>query len=72
MVCARLTGPRLARLGLAEFDRSTSLDAAKRFPLLFGAEADGARGILAAIAKSMITVAALTFSLTLSTIWQVS
>ncbi len=58
--------------GLIEFDKSTSFDGAKRFPLLFGTGADGARGMLSAIAGSMLTVAALTFSLTLSTITQVS
>jgi uncharacterized membrane protein len=40
--------------------------------LLVGAGADGARGMLATIAASMMTVAALTFSLTLSTLAQVS
>lgn len=42
------------------------------YPLLFGAGADGARGMLTAIAGSMVTVAALIFSLTLSTLAQVS
>lgn len=42
------------------------------YPLLFGAGADGARGVLTAIAGSMMTVAALIFSLTLSTLAQVS
>ncbi|SDY81521.1 Uncharacterized membrane protein [Hymenobacter psychrophilus] len=42
------------------------------YPLLFGAGADGARGMLTAIAGSMITVAGLIFSLTLSTLAQVS
>ncbi|TDN38739.1 DUF2254 domain-containing protein [Hymenobacter sp. UV11] len=41
-------------------------------PLLFGAGADGARGMLTAIAGLMITVAGLIFSLTLSTLAQVS
>ena len=42
------------------------------YPLLFGAGTDGARGMLTAIAGSMVTVAALIFSLTLSTLAQVS
>ena len=42
------------------------------YPLLFGSGADGARGVLTAIAGSMMTVAALSFSLTLSTLAQVS
>ncbi|WP_138993736.1 DUF2254 domain-containing protein [Larkinella sp. C7] len=58
--------------GLITFDAETSFDGAKRFPLLFGAGAEGSRSMLTAIAGSMLTVAALVFSLTLSTITQVS
>ncbi|QJW91533.1 DUF2254 domain-containing protein [Spirosoma taeanense] len=58
--------------GLIEFDLRTSFNGAKRFPLLFGAGAEGSRSMLTAIASSMLTVAALAFSLTLSTITQVS
>ncbi|MGA0560058.1 DUF2254 domain-containing protein [Larkinella sp. VNQ87] len=58
--------------GLVEFDDTTNWQGAKRFPLLFGNGADGARGMLSAIASSMLTVAALAFSLTLATITQVS
>ncbi|OGX83939.1 hypothetical protein BEN47_17065 [Hymenobacter lapidarius] len=58
--------------GLVTFDAHTSFAGAKRFPLLFGAGAEGSRGMLTAIAGSMLTVAALVFSLTLSTISQVS
>ena len=36
----------------------------ERFPRLFGAGAEGARGMLSTIAGSMITVAGVTFSLT--------
>ena len=43
-----------------------------RYPLLFGAGAAGARGMLSAIAGSMITVAGLIFSLTLATLAQVA
>ena len=57
---------------LIEFDSNTSFNGAKQFPLLFGAGAEGSRGMLTAIAGSMLTVAALVFSLTLSTITQVS
>lgn len=57
---------------IVEFDANTSWEGKKRFPLLFGVGADGSRGMLTAIAGSMLTVAALTFSLTLSTISQVS
>ncbi len=58
--------------GLIEFDSHTSFDGAKRFPLLFGVGAQGSRSMLTAVAGSMLTVAALVFSLTLSTISQVS
>lgn len=58
--------------GLIEFDARTSYDGAKRYPFLFGAGAEGSRGMLTAIAGSMLTVATLVFTLTLSTISQVS
>lgn len=58
--------------GLVEFDVNTSWNGTKRFPLLFGVGADGSRGMLTAIAGSMLTVATLAFSLTLSAIAQVS
>lgn len=58
--------------GLVEFDVHTSWEGQKKFPLLFGTGADGARGMLSAISSSMLTVAALAFSLTLATITQVS
>lgn len=57
---------------LIEFDNNTAFDGAKQFPLLFGVGAEGSRGMLTAIAGSMLTVAALAFSLTLATITQVS
>ena len=59
-------------VGLVDFDGSTSWNGTKQFPLLFGVGAEGSRGMLTAIAGSMLTVAALVFSLTLSTITQVS
>ena len=58
--------------GLVGFDATTSWQGIKRFPLLFGVGAEGSRGMLTAIAGSMLTVAALAFSLTLATITQVS
>lgn len=42
------------------------------YPRIFGLGSDGSRGMLTAIAGSMLTVAALTFSLTLSIIAQAS
>ena len=62
----------LAAYLLVSIDNSNSNKWTADYPLLFGAGADGARGMLAAIAGSMITVAGLIFSLTLSTLAQVS
>jgi uncharacterized membrane protein len=39
-----------------------------RWPLLFGGGAEGARGMLSTIAGSMISVAGVTFSVTLVTL----
>ena len=57
---------------MVEFDANTSWNGTKQYPLLFGVGAEGSRGMLTAIAGSMLTVAALAFSLTLTTITQVS
>jgi uncharacterized membrane protein len=65
-------GAVLAAYGLVHLDDSIGHEWTKRHPLLFGAGADGARGMLSAIAGSMITVAGLIFSLTLSTLAQVA
>ena len=43
-----------------------------KYPRLFGLGADGSRGMLTAIASSMLTVAALAFSLTLAALAQAS
>ncbi|MBT2558568.1 DUF2254 domain-containing protein [Hymenobacter sp. ISL-91] len=62
----------LLAYGLVLLDAGTSNKWTRDYPLLFGAGADGARGMLSAIASSAITVAALIFSLTLSTLATVS
>lgn len=66
----------LAALGLAyglvHLDQHASASGRRRLPLLFGIDAGGASGMLTAIAGSMLTVAALTFSLLLAAIAQVS
>ncbi len=46
-------------------DASADLQIVERWPLLFGAGAAGARGLLTAVAGSMITVAGVVFSITL-------
>jgi len=56
----------LAAYGLVHLDVALNSAWTARYPLLFEAGADGARGTLLAIADSMITVAGLIFSLTLA------
>lgn len=65
-------GAMLLAYGLVIIDVTIGDKWVNDYPLLFGAGADGARGVLSAIAGSMMTVAALIFSLTLSTLAQVS
>lgn len=48
-------------LGLIEIDSSVQPEWFDNFPRLFGLGADGSRGMLMAIASSMLTVAALAF-----------
>ncbi|GAA3921233.1 DUF2254 domain-containing protein [Hymenobacter algoricola] len=67
-----VAGTILLAFALVFLDAGISHDWLPDYPLLFGAGADGARGMLTAIAGSMVTVAALIFSLTLSTLAQVS
>lgn len=55
----------LIALALIEVDAGVGLDAAERWPRLFGVGADGSRGVLTAVASSMITVAGVTFSITI-------
>ena len=59
-------------LALIEVDSSVKRDWLIKYPRLFGLGADGSRGMLTAIASSMLTVAALAFSLTLSAVSQAS
>ncbi|WP_426061086.1 DUF2254 domain-containing protein [Hymenobacter sp. B1770] len=58
--------------GLVHIDPSVTKEWERDYPLLFGAGAEAARSMLAALATSMITVAALIFTLTLTTLAQVS
>lgn len=57
---------------LIEVDSNIKDEWLVAYPRIFGLGADGSRGMLTAIASSMLTVAALTFSLTLSIIAQAS
>ena len=62
--CMVLGAVLLASL-MIYLDDTVRLGLADRYPRIFGANADGARGILSAIAGSMITVAGVTFSVTI-------
>jgi uncharacterized membrane protein len=55
-------------VGLIEVDSSGSQEWTADWPHLFGANAAGARGMLATIAGSMMTVVGVTFSMTLVTL----
>lgn len=46
-------------------DATIDMDVVKRWPLVFGAGAAGSRGLLTAVASSMITVAGVVFSITI-------
>jgi len=59
-------------LVLIEIDSGVKSAWLAAFPRLFGLGADGSRGMLSAIAGSMLTVAALAFSLTLNAVTQAS
>jgi len=67
-----VAGAMALAYGLVRLDMHIGHDWVKDYPLLFGAGASGARGMLTTIAGSMMTVASLGFSLTLSTLGQVS
>jgi len=55
----------LLAVGLIEADTLISSHLSKNWPLLFGVGAEGSRGMLVAIASSMMTVAGVTFSITI-------
>lgn len=59
-------------LTLIEVDSRIGYEWQSAFPRIFGLGADGSRGMLTAIAGSMLTVAALAFSLTLAAVTQAS
>lgn len=59
-------------IGLVEVSSNIKTEWLFKYPRIFGLGADGSRGMLTAIAGSMLTVATLAFSLTLSIIAQAS
>ena len=60
MLCASVA----AAVGLVDLQSVVDADLSARWPRLFGAGAEGARGMLSAIATSMVTVAGVVFSIT--------
>lgn len=54
--------------GLVELDASLGSEAVRRLGWLYGSGPEGARAVLSAVAGSMITVAGLTFSITMLTL----
>ncbi|MEZ5573877.1 MAG: DUF2254 domain-containing protein [Halioglobus sp.] len=59
-------------LALIQVDSAASQHWMSHWPRLFGASAEGARGVLSTIAGSMMTVVGVTFSMVLVTLAQVS
>ncbi len=65
-------GSAVLALVFIEVDGRTNRELLAEYPRIFGAGADGSRGMLSSIAGSMITVAGLTFSLTILAMAQAS
>lgn len=59
-------------IGMVELSLLVDQNALARYPRLFGANADSSRALLSAIAGSVITVASVTFSLTMVAVTQAS
>ncbi len=59
-----MLGSIVLAFSLIGVDLLLGSSALQRWPLLFGAGAEGSRGVLSAVAGSMITVAGVTFSIT--------
>ena len=67
-----ISGAIVLAFVLVEADDATDNKWLLMYPKLFGLGADGSRGMLTAISSSMLTVAALSFSLTLAALAQAS
>jgi uncharacterized membrane protein len=65
-------GAILLGVGMVELSTLVDAKALARWPRVFGAGPDGSRSMLAAIAGSMITVAGVTFSITIVAVTQAS
>ncbi len=62
---AIVVGSIAVAIGIIAIDASIENGFVKDWPLVFGTGADGARGLLSAVASSMITVAGVVFSITI-------
>ncbi len=62
----------LLAVGMVELSAAVDPEALAQWPRVFGAGAEGSRSMLAAIAGSMITVAGVTFSITMVAVTQAS
>lgn len=58
-------GAVILAMALIEIDAHVPASIIERYPRLFGAGAEGSRGLLSAVASSMITVAGVVFSITI-------
>ena len=65
-------GSGVLAVAFIELDSRLSFKLLTNFPRLFGAGAEGSRGMLSSIAGSMITVASVTFSITIVALSQAS
>ena len=67
-----VVGSGALAVAFIELDSRLSFELLTKFPRLFGAGAEGSRGMLSSIAGSMITVASVTFSITIVALSQAS
>lgn len=67
-----VVGAILLAVGMIELSGAISSEVLDQWPRVFGVSPDGARSMLAAIAGSMITVAGVTFSITMVAVTQSS
>ena len=69
---AIVAGAVLLAVFMVELSGAVDAETLQRWPRLFGAGADGSRSMLSGIASSMITVAGVTFSITMVAVTQAS
>lgn len=69
---AIVLGAMALAVGMVELSAHVDAEALARWPRVFGASAESSRAMLSAIASSMITVAGVTFSITMVAVTQAS